>query len=151
MKIPLGTIVAFALRKENIPEGWLPCDGSEIPSDYQELATALGSTKTPNLQGLFLLGVGNAESGNSYTLGQQGGEETHSLSIAEMPKHSHNYEVTKLSPKSAWLERKDDWNSSSKSPATTSTEGNSKPHNNMPPFYAINYIIYAEAQQLLNP
>ena len=52
------------------PAGWLLCDGSSIPVEDSTLAlrTVLGSTNTPNLQGMFLRGTGmspvNGRSGN---------------------------------------------------------------------------------------
>jgi microcystin-dependent protein len=72
---PVGTIAAYAgaqsvSGRNNIPEGWLPCDGRELPRESKEharlfakIGTSWGSGdgKTtfnlPDLRGLFLRGV----------------------------------------------------------------------------------------------
>lgn len=72
LTFPAGMIIPFAGPAENIPEGWLLCDGAELSrSDYNNLYKAIGvcwgtgdSTTTfnlPDLRGMFLRGV----SGNS--------------------------------------------------------------------------------------
>lgn len=69
---PAGVIVPFAGEVENIPHGWMLCDGSEISrAEYVNLYNAIGvcwgignGTTTfniPDLRGMFLRGV----SGNS--------------------------------------------------------------------------------------
>lgn len=75
---------------------------------------------------------------SAKSLGQTGGEEEHTLSIAEIPAHTHSVHS------SAGV------NGSSGHPSTTSgadasgstgTTGGSIPHNNMPPYTVVNYII----------
>lgn len=74
LTFPAGMIIPFAGPAENIPEGWLLCDGSAISrSDYSNLYNAIGvcwgtgdGTTTfnlPDLRGMFLRGV-SGESGN---------------------------------------------------------------------------------------
>ena len=71
---PAGVIVPFAGEVENIPSGWLLCDGSEISrSEYANLYNAIGvcwgtgngstTFNLPDLRGMFLRGV-SGESGN---------------------------------------------------------------------------------------
>lgn len=63
---PKGTIVAFAGDHNNIPEGWVACEGNSTPFTG-EMATYLnrrwggtGSTyNLPDLKGYFLMGVAN--------------------------------------------------------------------------------------------
>jgi hypothetical protein len=66
--MPAGTIIAFGGNKENIPAGWLLCDGSEVSrSDYPALYAAIGTVwgygnnsttfNLPDLRGVFLRGV----------------------------------------------------------------------------------------------
>ena len=65
--IPVGTVIAFAGEKNNIPAGWLPCEGQVLsnntyPQLFKVLGTIWGGTGTPNfylpdLRGLFLRGV----------------------------------------------------------------------------------------------
>jgi len=65
---PAGVIVPFAGEVENIPSGWLLCDGSEISrSEYANLYNAIGvcwgtgngstTFNLPDLRGMFLRGV----------------------------------------------------------------------------------------------
>lgn len=58
----------------NIPFGWLLCDGSN---------------GTPDLRDRFIVGAGN-----TYGVGTTGGEASHVLSVAEMPGHNHSFTGT---------------------------------------------------------
>jgi len=67
--VPVGTIVAFAGPAENVPQGWLLCDGREIIQDeypvlFTVIGTAWGTTpsdfRLPDLRGVFLRGVDNS-------------------------------------------------------------------------------------------
>lgn len=91
--VAMGTVVAFMLNSNNIPVGWLPCNGTTIPSQYQELITALGSSTTPNLSGRNLLGAGTTTDTNgvarTFNLNETGGEYSHELVISEIPSHQH--------------------------------------------------------------
>jgi len=69
---PAGMIMAFAGPAENIPAGWLLCDGSEVSrSTYSNLYNAIGvswgtgnNTTTfnlPDLRGMFLRGVAGSD------------------------------------------------------------------------------------------
>lgn len=74
--IPAGVIVPFGGEVENIPTGWLLCDGSEISrTDYPNLYDAVGvcwgigdgatTFNLPDMRGMFLRGV-SGESGNDF-------------------------------------------------------------------------------------
>ena len=74
MPFPAGMIVPFAGPADNIPEGWLLCDGSAVSRDkYANLYKAIGvcwgtgnnasTFNLPDLRGMFLRGV-SGESGN---------------------------------------------------------------------------------------
>ena len=153
--MPMGTIVAFALPAQNIPAGWLPCDGSVIPSKYQALITALGSNNTPNLAGRALIGTGkpnndkqsdgttpNFTTTNNWPLNYTGGEYVHTLSVNEMPQHAHDYQyINPLGEEAENFYSGSYWEPTMVN-ATTANTGGNQPHNNMPPYLAINYIIY---------
>jgi microcystin-dependent protein len=70
--VPVGTVVAYAGDKNNVPEGWILCDGrSVLQSDYPQLYAAIGSAwgtsgssfNVPDLRGMFLRGVNDGASG----------------------------------------------------------------------------------------
>jgi microcystin-dependent protein len=86
------------------PQGWALCNGQLLPiSQNAALFNLLGTTyggdgKTnfalPNLQGRMPLAKGEGPSGASYFLGQTGGQTSVTLSVAQMPKHSHSLHVS---------------------------------------------------------
>lgn len=88
-----GKIVLFA--GSTVPEGYLVCDGTAVSrSTYSTLFDAIGTTygvgdgsttfNLPDLTGRVAIGVSG-----TYSLGSSGGEEAHSLSVAEIPAHLH--------------------------------------------------------------
>src|SRR3989442_3616218 len=76
------------------PEGLALCNGQLLPiNQNQALFSLLGTTyggdgrvnfALPNLQGCVPI-----HTGSGHTLGERGGEQAHTLSIAEMPTHVH--------------------------------------------------------------
>jgi microcystin-dependent protein len=81
------------------PKGWALCNGQLLPiNQNQALFSLLGTTyggdgrvnfALPNLQGNTPIHVGNG-----HTLGERGGEQGHTLSISELPTHTHNGSVS---------------------------------------------------------
>jgi len=82
------------------------------------------------LKDTFLLGAGN-----TYTAGSTGGEATHTLTIAEMPNHAHEYywspndHAGNAYPYAA--------GSHLKSSRVTESVGGGQAHNNMPPYLTV--------------
>lgn len=76
------------------PKGWALCNGQLLPlNQNQALFSLLGTTfggdgrvnfALPDLRGRVPIHVGSA-----HTLGERGGEQAHTLSIAELPTHTH--------------------------------------------------------------
>jgi microcystin-dependent protein len=85
------------------PRGWAFCDGQILPiNQNQSLYSLLGTTyggdgrtsfALPDLRGRTPIHVGSSN-GTSHTLGQKSGEETHTISVAELPQHSHVMQAT---------------------------------------------------------
>src|SRR6202040_2572456 len=81
------------------PKGWATCDGQLLPiNQNQALFSLLGTTYggdgrvnfgLPNLQGRAPMHMGS-----SHTLGERGGEQAHTLSISEIPTHTHTAQAT---------------------------------------------------------
>jgi len=76
------------------PKGWALCNGQLLPiNQNQALFSLLGTTfggdgrvnfALPDLRGRTPIHVGS-----THTLGERGGEQAHTLSIAELPTHTH--------------------------------------------------------------
>jgi microcystin-dependent protein len=77
------------------PKGWALCNGQILPiNQNQPLFSLLGTTfggdgrvnfALPDLRGRVPIHVGSG-----HTLGERGGEQAHTLSVAEMPQHIHS-------------------------------------------------------------
>jgi len=140
---PTGTINMWATT--TAPAGWVLCDGASLNRTiYAALFAVLGITygnvsathfNVPNLKGNVPVGLNSADT-SFDVLGEIGGEKTHTLTIAEMPAHTHKVGSAALATASGSTERKPsgDWD------LTTSTGGDG-PHNNLQPYITLNYII----------
>lgn len=88
-----------------------------------------------SIGGRFLLGADS-----TYTAGSTGGEATHTLVISEMPNHAHDMnmiskESASAAPNFAFNYQ---YTSSEVLVGYTNTNGGGNPHNNMPPYLAVN-------------
>ena len=134
--IPVGGIVIWSGTKTSIPEGWALCDGR----------TSNGRT-TPNLSNRFVIGAGGR-----YAVDKQGGLESVTLDLKNVPSHRHTYyfgcgNIFWL----AWKDANDFYDktghySKYSNTAYTETAGGSKgtttiAHDNMPPYYTLCYIM----------
>lgn len=139
------------------PKGWALCNGQLLPiNQNQALFSLLGTTyggdgrvnfALPNLQGRVPMHVGGG-----LTLGQQGGEQAHTLSLAEMPAHTHQAVASAGGP-TASLPTNNFWASNTgfapygsttdlaMSPSAISPVGGGQAHLNMSPFLTLNFCI----------
>jgi microcystin-dependent protein len=138
------------------PKGWAMCNGQFLPiNQNQALFSLLGTTyggngqttfALPNLQGRVPIYVGN-----KHTLGEQGGEQAHTLTINEMPAHSHVYNGTSVDsdapvPTANLFATGANLytpaaNLTTVHPQTIGNVGGSQPHLNMQPFLVLTFCI----------
>jgi microcystin-dependent protein len=138
------------------PKGWAFCNCQLLPiNQNQALFLLLGTTYggdgrinfgIPNLQGRV-----PTSTGSGLTLGQVGGEQAHTLSISEIPTHTH---VANASPQNANVPAPANavfgaaagayapaQSLTSLVPGTLAQTGGSQPHNNMQPYLTLNFCI----------
>lgn len=156
----LGEIRLFA--GNFAPRGWALCNGQLLSiNQNQALFSLLGTYyggdgrvtfALPNMQGRVPIQVGD-----NFTLGQSGGELNHTITLNELPAHTHTATVTRQATKSDGTQDGPNENypavsstnaygataDTNMEPITTSTQatGASVPVNNMQPYLVLNYII----------
>ena len=139
------------------PQGWALCAGQLLPiNQNQALFSLLGTTYggdgrvnfgLPNLQGRTPIHMGGG-----HTLGEVGGEAAHTLSIAEIPTHTHvanasNTAGTAIIPTGNLLAGSSNQlytapqNLVALNAATLANAGGSQAHVNMQPFLVLNFCI----------
>jgi microcystin-dependent protein len=144
------------------PRGWAQCNGQLLPiNQNQALFSLLGTTFGGNGQTNFALPDFRARVpihvGGGTFLGQRSGQEAHTLTIAEIPTHTHVLQAKGPGDSGSNLPNLDDRFLSNSAPAqiyhngagspsklATNTVGNtggSQPHNNMAPFLVLNFCI----------
>ncbi|HEX3130494.1 MAG TPA: tail fiber protein [Thermoanaerobaculia bacterium] len=138
------------------PKGWALCNGQLLPiNQNQGLFSLLGTTfggdgrvnfALPDLRGRVPIHVGGA-----HTLGERGGEQAHTLSIAEIPTHTHVMNGTSANadsndPTSRFLASSNNIYGTataltSLSPTSVTNVGGSQAHLNMQPFLTLSFCI----------
>ena len=150
--VPRGTIIAW--NSGNAPAGWVVCDGTN---------------GTHDLRGRFILGAGQGNGLSNRQYAQKGGTETHKLNANEIPQHRHitadftyrgiTWDKWKdADANSKYLGNSNNYfskgccanfgTSNDSSNAFLTGDGNEgqseligAPHDNMPPFYVLTYIM----------
>lgn len=148
---PIGSVVQWAGAAGSPPTNWLLCDGQAVNrTTYANLFALIGTTygagdgsttfNLPNYKGRVPVGL-DATQTEFDTLGETGGAKTHTLTVAEMPAHGHQY--VKLGTSGGQYGAIDTGNSGSSGTPTTSSTGGGGAHNNLQPYLVQNYIIRA--------
>jgi microcystin-dependent protein len=150
------------------PVGWALCDGQLLPiSQNTALFSLLGTTyggdgkstfALPNLQGSAPMAAGQGPGLTLRNLGESGGEQNVTLIATQMPSHTHTAQADAAGGGNA-VPTNNSWGASGgrgrpaapyapsstsnvqMSPNATSITGGNLPHNNMPPYLCMTFII----------
>jgi len=139
------------------PKGWAQANGQLLPiNQNQALFSLLGTTYGGDGRVNFALpdlrGRVPAYTGDGLTLGEKGGQEAHTITIQELPAHSHTLQAGKIGPDSAVLNGNllamasgglygPAASLTSILPSTISNIGGSQPHENRQPYLVLNFAI----------
>jgi microcystin-dependent protein len=144
------------------PSGWMMCEGQLLPiSENDVLFNLIGTTyggdgqstfALPNLSGRAPIHQGTSSTGTTYQMGETGGVESVTLTVQQIPNHSHpmlgtnDPAANKGAATSVFGRAPADAYASEFTPdtlnaAAISPQGGSQPHENMQPFLVIGYII----------
>lgn len=141
------------------PKGWALTNGQLLPiNQNQALFSLLGTNfggdgrvnfGLPDLRARTPIHVGNG-----HTIGERGGEQAHTLSISELPTHTHTMRASDAGPattipannslstsKPANQYTKQQINLVALAPATIANKGGSQAHSNLQPFLTISFCI----------
>ena len=147
------------------PLGWAFCNGalqsiSQNQTLYQLLGTTYGGDGVntfglPDLQGRIPVHQGQGAGLQNYVLGQKGGVETVTLTVAQLPSHSHTA-MGSASGGAASTPMGATWGNSaianksfgpgtsannSMNPGSMGMTGGNQPHDNLLPFVVLSFII----------
>ena len=142
------------------PKGWALCNGQLLPiNQNQGLFSLLGTTyggdgrvnfALPDLRGRVPVYIGGS---SSFTLGERGGEQAHTLSISELPQHNHFVNATSAAATISIANASSMFASVSSSlynpvtalttlhPSSITNVGGSQAHLNMQPFLTLSFCI----------
>jgi microcystin-dependent protein len=150
----LGEIRLMAFAQA--PKSWAQCNGQFLPiNQNQALFSLLGTMYGGNGQTTFALpdlrGRCAMHFGAGFTQGQVGGEEAHTLSINEMPAHTHFFSASTLDADQpiATNNMLGAFNNgytaaaslTTISPSTIANVGGSQAHENMSPYLTVSFCI----------
>jgi microcystin-dependent protein len=141
----LGEIAPFA--GNFAPRGWALCNGQTLAISgnaalFSLLGTTYGGNGTttfalPDLRGRIPIGEGSG-----YTLGDRYGVENHTLTLAEMPAHTHTTPVKVVIPRdNSGTQAQGAVNAPGQTVANGQVAGSGASHANMGPSLGITFII----------
>jgi microcystin-dependent protein len=140
------------------PKGWAKCDGQLLPINQNQalfslLGTTFGGDGRVNFALPDLRDRASIHMGSGHTLGERGGEAAHTISVAELPTHTHTYQgstdnATIAAPATNVLGKctvdspfAGASNLVALNAGSIAPTGGSQPHNNLQPYLALNVCI----------
>ena len=119
-----GMIILWSGAANAIPTGFVLCDGNN---------------NTPNLSGRFV--VGYDASNNDYDVNDTGGSESVTLSVDQIPAHTHTYIDQYVAINNGYRPWPANNNDCAARNINSGSTGGGQSHENRPPFYALCYIM----------
>ncbi|MFC1991133.1 hypothetical protein ACFLVC_00105 [Chloroflexota bacterium] len=158
--LPVGAIIMWS--------GTIDANGNPVISGSPDTNWHIcdGTSGTPDLRNRFIVGAGGG-----YSIGAIGGENTHSLSISEIPSHDHylnlstdsgglHYHLhtdrysygTTITGLGVYLGANNNWSDTTRATGSsgnhdhdvsgnTNNAGGGQAHENRPPYYGLAYIM----------
>ena len=139
------------------PAGWMFCEGQLLPiSEYETLFNLIGTTYGGDGQSTFALpdlrGRVPLHFGNGFTLAETGGAETVTLTVSQIPAHSHPVLATNnaqsgsittgaLVSNGPQIYMAGSSPNATMAPQSVSSTGGSQPHDNFQPYLCVDFII----------
>lgn len=151
----------------------LDSNGQIVHTNNIVSAVSVEAFNSPDLRGRFALGVNasgtladleadsalNTAISKNYPMASEGGEEAHALTTGEMPAHNHPQNATNTTGEYYWVSNQVTAQTVGENITTTTpnltgweftrsqtvaSQGGNTPHNNMPPYTVVRYIIKAK-------
>lgn len=152
----IGEIRMFAGNFE--PRGWMFCEGQLLPiEEYESLFQLIGTTYGGDGQNTFALpdlrGRLPLHQGNGFVVGETGGLEDVTLSVSQIPSHSHTLLATRSianssTPNNTVLAAPTQVSmyyaeapSKAMNILAIQAKGGAQPHSNMQPYLCVSFII----------
>ena len=145
------------------PRGWALCNGQILSiakntALFSLLGTQYGGNgqttfALPDLRGRVPIHQGQGPGLSAYTIGQTAGQETHTLTITEMPMHNHllsstNAAATTSRPNGAVPAAGGSYSTTldggTMNAQAVGLSGGSQPHNILQPYLTLNWVIALE-------
>jgi len=140
----VGEVIAYA--SSSVPTGWLSCTGQSVSiTTYSRLFSLIGYTfggsganfNIMDLRGRFIT-MASSTTGVYTTFAETGGATTTTLTVDEMPAHTHTTNVPTYTVMNS--DHGSGANTSAGATASGST-GGGLPHSNVEPYLVLQYII----------
>jgi microcystin-dependent protein len=142
------------------PAGWMFCEGQLLPiSEFETLFNLIGTTYGGDGQSTFQLpdlrGRLPIHQGNGFTLAETGGVEQVTLTVSQIPGHSHPFlgstdagatknvagNVLATVVAGSVYVQQPPTSAAALNAATTGSTGGSQPHDNFQPYLCVDFII----------
>jgi len=147
---PTGTVKMVAFS--DVPDGWLPCDGTTVSrTTYADLFAVIGTSfgqgdgdttfTLPYMVDRVPIGAGDLGGGGEVLIGDTGGEKTHALTVQELPSHHHSIYPHGTGSRYYLMYASNNAADVADNTVNSFDTGGGMAHNNMQPYVAFRFLI----------